>query len=401
MPFIRLGRRIASFFHDRRGNIAWIYALSFIPLTMAAAASVDVIAAFDAKTALQDAIDAATLAGANADNSATVGANVFASETAGKFAVNGTPSFVTNGDNSFTGTVTAKVPAQFLPLIGMDSLTIKVSATAMRGASSAVCILVVDKTASQALLLNSGADIEASKCEMDVATKGSPAVIFNSGSTLNTAKTCIAGTSIINNGGIHPNVSTGCSVAADPFAGQLPTPTTTAGSCNGGNYNGGSITLSPGVYCGWYNFNSAPNVTFQPGVYVIKGGGWNVNGGTWNGTGVTFYFADNSKIQFNSGVNANLSAPTSGTYSGLLMYEVSGLSTSQFIFDDSKGHKLSGLIYLPSRQMIMNAGANTTADAVTLVVDTLTVNNATWYVTPAPSQAIAGGGTRGSAYLVK
>ena len=67
-------------------------------------------------------------------------------------------------------------------------------------------------------------------------------------------------------------------------------------------------------------------MNFKPGVYVIKGGGWNVNGGSWTGSGVTFYFADTSHIQFNSGISATLSAPTSGTYSGLLFYEPDGLA---------------------------------------------------------------------------
>jgi len=248
--------------------------------------------------------------------------------------------------------------------------------------------------------MNSGGVINAPSCELHVASTATNSAIFNSGSTVNTSRLCLAGTSIIDNGGSHPNLVKGCTVVSDPFAGQLPVPSTTSSNCNGGNYNGGSVTLTPGVYCGWYNFNNAPNVTFQPGLYVIKGGGWNVNGGKWTGTGVTFYFADTSKIQFNSGVNATLSAPTSGTYAGILMYEATGLSITQFIWNDSSGHQLTGLIYLPSRQMVMNAGSNATTDYLTMVVDTLTMNTSTWTVAAPAIKTIAGAAT-GGAYLTK
>ncbi len=36
-----------------------------------------------------------------------------------------------------------------------------------------------------------------------------------------------------------------------------------------------------------------------------------MNGGLWTGNGVTFYFADTSKIQFNSGMEQRLKAPSS------------------------------------------------------------------------------------------
>lgn len=383
------------------GNIAWIYGLSLVPLTLAAGSGVDFMTVLDAKTSLQSAIDSAVLAGAGANNSSSVATTVFAAEQLSKFGVAAAPAFAVNADTSFTGTVTASVPVQFLNVVGIKTIAVTVTATAKQTSSSTVCILVLDRNASQALLMNGGADIEAPQCEVHVASTASPAAIFNSSTTLNSSKLCIAGTSIIDNGGTHPNLSKGCTVAADPFAGNLPTPSSSTCTYSNGNYNGGSVTLSPGVYCGWFNFNSSTNVTFQPGVYVIKGGGWNVNGGIWTGTGVTFYFADTSKLQFNSGVKATLAAPTSGSYAGILMYEAGGLSQSQFVLDDSQGHQLNGLIYLPSRQMTVNAGANVTADQVTMVVDTLIVNSATWNVTPPATKTIAGTGAGGSAYLMK
>jgi hypothetical protein len=146
--------------------------------------------------------------------------------------------------------------------------------------------------------------------------------------------------------------------------------------------------LDPGVYCGWFNFNAGPKITLNPGTYVIKGGGWNVNGGQWTGTGVTFYFADDSKIQFNSAVKASLTAPTSGQYANILIAEKSGLAGGQFIFDDNRGFDMTGVIYLPSKEVVFNAGATTRSRKMMLISNTIILNSVNWTLEP-----LTGGGS--------
>lgn len=92
------------------------------------------------------------------------------------------------------------------------------------------------------------------------------------------------------------NLYTSCAAESDPYAGNMPAVSQTTCTHSNLNFNGGTVNLTPGVYCGWINFNSGTNVNLAPGLYVIKNGGWNVNGGTWTGNGVTFYFADTSKF---------------------------------------------------------------------------------------------------------
>ncbi len=130
------------------------------------------------------------------------------------------------------------------------------------------------------------------------------------------------------------------------------------------------------------NFNGAIDVTFAPGLYVIEGGDWNVNGGSWTGSGVTFYFADTSRIQFNSGVRAKLAAPTSGPYRNFLIFEKPGLSRSAFIFNDSASNDLDGIIYLPSRNMTYNSGSEARGDRLAMVFNTLIVNQTNWRLAP-------------------
>lgn len=398
-PLFRLARAVLG---DRAGNMATLAALTVLPMVAVTGAGIDLGRAYSLRSKLQASLDEAVLAGARDGSSAwktTAGAALTAAMTdAGQTTLSS--SFSGPTSNAYTGTATATLQTAFVGLLGVSTFDIGATATAIyKPAGNVACIILVDKTASQPFLVNSGAKVTAPNCEIHVKSTANPAAIFNSGSAITTARICVAGSSIIDNGGTHPNLSKSCAAVDDPYAATWPTPSSSSCTTSNGNYNGGTVTLSPGTYCGWFNFNSAPTVKFNPGTYVIKNGGWNVNGGTWTGDGVTFYFADTSKIQFNAGVKTTLTAPTSGTYKDLLFGEAPGLSQSQFVFDTSAGHNLKGIMHLPSRQVTFNAGADVTSDQLILVFDTLILNSMTW--TFAPFGGGSSGGGSGTAYLAK
>lgn len=380
-----------------------ITALAAVPLAAVVGVGVDATRAYNLQADMQAALDEAVIAGAK-DAGTTWTSTASAVMTAvmtGHGQTNLSSNFQKVGSDHYNGTATAKMDTAFARLVGFTSMDINVEATAVRKegqAAAGPCVLLMNTSASQALLVNSGAKVTAPNCEVHVKSKANPAAIFNSGSTLTTAKICIAGSTIIDNGGTHLNLNKSCAAADDPYTSTWPTPSSSSCTYSNGNYNGGSVALSPGTYCGWFNFNSSPTVKLNPGTYVIKNGGWNVNGGTWTGEGITFYFADTSKIQFNSAVKTTLSAPTSGTYKDLLFGEPAGLSQSQFVFNTANGHNLKGVMHLPSRQVTFNAGADVTADQLTMIFDTLILNNMTWTFGPYGS-----GSSSGSAvvYLAK
>ena len=380
---------------DARGNATMIFALSLTSLVIVVGAGIDFNNAVTGHAQLQDAVDAAVLTGIRASsNAAGSASSAFSANIAASIASAASQSYASGTSSSstssgtvniatMTGLATVQKPTFMLGLVGISKFALSASATAVASKSSSnPCIYVLDPSSSQSLLVNSGASVTAPNCEIHVKSTGNPAAIFNSGSSLNFKKICIAGANVIRNSVTVPNLSLSCAASDDPYAGTLPTPSSSSCTYSNLNYSAATITMQPGVYCGWFNFNnSASVVTFAPGVYVIKGGGWNVNGGTWSGSGVTFYYADTSKIQFNSGISADLSAPTSGTYKDILMYEASGLSKTQFVLNDSVSNKLRGLIWLPSRQLTLNAKSGVQSDSLTLVVWQLILNNTTWNLT--------------------
>lgn len=389
-------RQFASFVRDDRGSVAVIFAMALVGMLVVAGMGIDYGRKVALETEMQQALDSAVLAAVQFDiEKRDEGARKFFDAGMGSGrAENLHVSFTSEGADKVSGSARAELRTTLTGLLGVSTLAVTTTAVAEASGSSQVCVLALSKTASQQLLFNSGAHIEAPTCEVHGKSTASPAAIFNAGTALNTARICLAGSSIIDNGGSHPNLQTKCAAASDPFAGTLPNPVSTACTFNNGNYNGGNVTLSPGVYCGWFNFNSAPNVTFLPGLYVIKNGGWNVNGGMWRGDGVTFHYADTSKIQFNSAVDVKMTPPSSGTYANIMMYEAPNLATSQFVFNDAKDMQMGGLIYLPSRDVTFNSGSKLTTKSFTLVVNTLILNQTNWELTPAIPGIGGGSGSK-------
>lgn len=386
----------SRFAEDRRGSVVLVFALALSAVLIAAGVGVDHGRKLTLEAQMQQALDAAVLAGVKLTPSTrdAKARLLFDANIADTSANNVSVSFTSEGQDKYTGQARADIPTTLTGLLGVRTLNVQVGATAEATGGADVCILLLSTNASQQLLLNSGAKVDAPLCELHAKSTANPAAIFNAGTTLNLQRTCLAGSSIIDNGGTHPNVEKSCATVSDPFAGKLPVPATSACTASNGNYNGGNVTLSPGVYCGWFNFNNSPNVTFNPGVYVIQGGGWNVNGGTWTGAGVTFYFADTSKIQFNSGVAATLTPPSSGAYANILMYEKAGLSQSPFVFNDSKSFQMKGLIYLPSRDVTFNSGSQLVSKEMTVVVNTLILNQTNWKLAPAEPRIGGGSGSK-------
>ena len=400
-----LTKLLGALCSDRRGNVGLMFGLLAVPLTVAVGVGVDYGMAASARTKLQSAIDAAVLAGAAASSSQTrtaaiaLAQHVFTADTSDLNA-GASANFSFDASGNLTGTATYNVTKFFGGLLGGATTPIGASAKAS-GAGSAVCILLLSPSANQALLVNGGADVNATNCEIDSKSTGSPAAVFSSSETFDFTKICLEGTSILNNGGTHPNLYTGCTTASNPFVGRLPAPPSTSCANSGQTYgNVGTLALSPGVYCGSMQFNFPTTVNFAPGVYVIKGGQWTVAGGTWTGAGVTFYFPDSSSIQFNSGMTMNLTAPTSGTYAGILFYEADGLSASPWVWDANVSETLSGLFYLPSRNITWNSPSAVVSHQLTLVANTAIFNTMNWNLTASTTWPITNGGS-GSVALMQ
>jgi hypothetical protein len=114
-------------------------------------------------------------------------------------------------------------------------------------------------------------------------------------------------------------------------------------------------------------------VTLNPGTYVINGGYLTFDNGTnGGGTGVTFYLTGSASMVIQNGANAQLSAPTSGTYSGILVYQAAS-DTAALSIQGGSTVSLSGNIYAPGAALTLGNGSGTTVNS-DVVAQSLTMN---------------------------
>ncbi len=382
-PMVRTLRRCEA------GGTMMVFALLTVPVVGLVGFSVDLTRSSNAKADIRSALDASLTSAAlsGKDRFSEAAQTYFTSNTADLASHNPVAAFTiteTSSSTIYRGTASAGVPTTFAALLGVNSIPLNMSASVtMPKASGEACIWVLDDNANHALTMNSGAEVTAPTCSIQVNSANKHAAAFNSGIDIDFAEICVVGEGVTNNYGPIEGLKTSCPARPDPFAATMPT--VSPGSCDysSKNYNGGNITLHPGTYCGHMNLNNETNVNFMPGLYVLNGSKWNANGGTWTGNGVTFYFADKqSGIQFNSAVTSSLTPPTSGDYAGIMMFEGPGLSKSNFVFNDSADFQIEGLIYLPSRNAIYNSNSVWRARQLTMVFNTLKLNQTTWTLTP-------------------
>jgi hypothetical protein len=149
-------------------------------------------------------------------------------------------------------------------------------------------------------------------------------------------------------------------------------------------------TISPGVYCGGLKIGNTNGTTFKfnPGVYILAGGGLTLESEAQiSGTGVTFYNTSSAgwgcassynytPVTISGQVTATLSAPTSGTYNGILFFgNRTGCSTKGSCNDQINGGStaiLNGALYFASDE-IMITGSNASGYMM-LVADKIYIN---------------------------
>jgi hypothetical protein len=88
-------------------------------------------------------------------------------------------------------------------------------------------------------------------------------------------------------------------------------------------------------------------------IYHIDGGNLKVNAGAVvNGTGVTFFFSNGGSFDLNGGATMNVAAPTSGTYSGMLMFgSRTNSAAGEVKINGTAQSKMTGAIYFPANPL--------------------------------------------------
>ncbi len=377
-------RGLAGFFRDRSGNYAIYAALLMFPLLVGASAAIEFSDGSRLRAELEHVLDASVLAGAREPAGQVAAAEAyFRSYFAQKQDGSGPVAQFVLGDGLLEGA--AARPLEMT--IGLGFLTrdrmIRVSAQARFAVPETPPCISVLANSEQALLLNSGANLQAKDCEVHVHSQKNAAIVLNAGVKVTAEKLCVKGNKILNNGGSAPGLETNCAVAPDPYAGKFAEPTVPGSCTTSGARDGTTHSLKPGLHCS-VNFNGSPKLTFEPGLHIIRGD-MNINSGaTVIAEDVTFYFPDTgSRIQANGGLTMTAKAPATGPYAGVLMFEKTSDAANNaqkrpFVFNGSVSEQLEGVIYLPNRDVTYNSTTNVKASRMSIVANTMIVNSANW-----------------------
>jgi Flp pilus assembly protein TadG len=365
-----LQKSCSEFARDSRGSVVSIFALSLVPLVGLVGAAVDYSTAVNARTRLQAGLDAALLAGAKDGSTswADTALNTFNANVKGGLATAVTPTFQLTSTRAYAGTVTATVPSSFLRVLGVSGTNVSVSGrvTVPPSTGAYYCVMALNRDAQAALQLtgNASITINAPKCVIQVNSSSVRAVDMNGNTVIKSVENCfVGGIRTVGNSTITPAPNATCKPIPDPFA-NYPRPI--VGACDFTNYRlsgNQTVTLQPGVYCGGMNFSSHVNVTFAPGLYIIKDGIISESGGTFTGNGVSFFLTgNNASLQLSGQANWRLVAPANGPLPGFAIFldpdGPSGLAGTTSSLSGQAELYFEGIVYLPKQEVTVSGMAS-------------------------------------------
>jgi hypothetical protein len=260
------------------------------------------------------------------------------------------------------------LPRFFTALFVPGPLSERTRAVAIYQTAADACVLALSKSAPQSVQVQGSAALTLSGCDVMSNSVASDAVNVW-GSAKLSADCVVSVGGITNKGGLTvtgcPGPITQAPRAADPFAG-LPVPSPGAKQ----TVPNGPATLSPG----WYSkgMNLSGTYTLQPGVYYVSGNDLKIGANaSVSGAGVTIFLAAGSQVNMNGNATANLSAPTSGPYSGILFFGDPASTGGDNQFNGTASSSLQGDLYFPTQQVTYQGNFSSSNGCMQIVADTV------------------------------
>ncbi len=265
---------------------------------------------------------------------------------------------------AITVTIQRTVKGSLIQMLGIAATTVSAKATAsIVGTVPETCLYTLDPSGSKVFQINGGSNVTVN-CAVSVNSTAADAGSLTGGSTL--TATAVQGRFETSGGStIMPEPTSLPQPVTDPYL-NIPAPPV-ASSCNPAHTNyrlgSGYATISPGTYCGGIGVTAGGSLTFNPGIYVIKGGSLSFAGGSSGaGSHVLFYLtgtdASYGGVSVGGGANLNFTAPSSGTYIGLLFFQDRSLTPGVTAdFSGGTTMQLSGGLYFPTTTIKYAGGA--------------------------------------------
>lgn len=370
----RLARELARLRRSSFGGIAVIFAATLPFLLTIAGLATDYATLIKFRLDLQQAADAAALAGAReiplAVSKASRVASAVRSYAAYELTGNAAASDAELGarqitldiqviDNFSAVRVMMRQAWQpfFMHFLDASATPVTVTAQARFVGRNNICVLGLGND-KKTVFLDKAAKLTGNNCGVFSNAAASDGLFIDTGAYLRAKIICSTGGAPFGRADVSPAPVTDCPKVDDPLA-QRAAPSVSGCDHDGLVVGAGSKTLGPGVYCGGLTISGKANVTLDPGIYVIKDGGLVVAGqATAQGSGVGFYITDAAAapIHFTPKTHISLAAAKDGPMAGLLVFEDRNLPVKlkhKISSDDAR--TLLGTIYLPVGGLVVDA----------------------------------------------
>jgi len=387
---MRILEWLRAFSRNERGN-ALVIAATTLPLVIAAAAiSIDTVQVSLAKRQLQRSADSSALAGAHAlvqqrevapsvyhdlalnnDVNLSVSPTIQNAPTAGPYAGN---------LRAVRVVLSAERPVPFISVFWAATMNVTAEATAAIVYAGQFCVLSLETGNTTGITFAGNSTVNLG-CGVMSNSRSASAVSAGGSATVIASPVAAVG-GVLPSGAYvgTTNLLPYSPPQPDPYA-SLPEPTVPANCQNEygvqPNQDAPTPTLSsPGVYC-FRGMNIKGTVTLPPGVYIIDGGALSFGSqANVTGTGVSFVLTSRTAtsdpssiadVSINGNAVLNLTAPTSGTYAGVLMYQDrrARLATSQI--NGNSASTFHGGFYFPARVLTFNGTSGMHTDCLQLV----------------------------------
>jgi len=371
--------------NSEKGSILMLGALTIFVLLAFVGLSLDASYMYFHKRAMQTAADAGAYGGAlqilrGKGNSTTAAKtdtalNGFTDGTGNVTVTVNTPplSGSKTGNNQFVEVIISHPqPTWFMRALRYNSMTVKARAVAGLGQTGNGCVYALNQDTSN---VNNGFFVNGT------TDSTFSCGVFSNANFRSVGGACVVTPTVSYTGTYTNSNGTGdCGPKGigkgvpviDPVSSRFPMPT--PGSCTAHNFKvttGTTVVIPPGVYCGGITITGTVNqVIFSPGQYFLVDGGLSVNGSmTVSGSGVTFFNtysvpAKYKGISINGSGTVTLTAPTSGSYAGVLFYQdptVTWSASNGSIIAGAANSVYQGLIYFPTTDLTYAGNSSTSA----------------------------------------
>lgn len=394
---------------DEGGNALMIGAITLPMVIGAAGLGLDTVQWTLTQRQLQRAADSAAIAGAYArlqNANVSTNANQSLARDGLTFTIapvveNAPTAGAYTGDGSAVRVVLRRQQAlPFSSFFMQSGPTIFADATAKAMSNGDFCVIALEGTATTGITMQGNATVNLG-CGMATNSQASNAVI-GGGSSLITASplSAVGGITPSNNFAPGTELLPGSIAQADPYSGLPdPNPTGCSNQLRVGSNQTRNISNSSGTQC-FRGIDIQGTAHFDPGIYFVDGSMSVGAQATVTGTGVTFILTSTTastnpssigQVTINGGATMQISAPTSGTYAGILFYQdrrapnsdgnrINGNSSSFF----------QGAFYFPSQGMDFNGTTGMRTECVQIAARRVTFIGNSTIINQCPPSSGAG-----------